>query len=73
MTTVRTTCEGAMRTHTTPSLPSAGTVRGVAGFVYEGSVPMGSSEGGVFSLIVPLGLPHVLVSKVRHRLLTGGE
>jgi hypothetical protein len=69
---VRTTYEGAMRTHTTPSLSSAGTAR-VAGFVCEGSVPMGSSEGGLFSLILPLGLPHVLVSKVRHRLLTGGE
>src|SRR5918997_2814946 len=68
-TTVRTTCEGAMRTHTTPSLSSAGTA-GVAGFCCEGSVSTGSSEGGLFSLIVALDLLHVLARKVRHRLLS---
>src|SRR5919107_1225949 len=68
-TTMRTTCEGAMRTHTTPSLSSAGAAR-VAGSVCEGSVSTGSSEGRLFSLIVALDLLYVLAPKVRHCLLS---
>ncbi len=69
LSSVRTTCEGAMRTHTTPSLSSAGTAR-VAGFACEGSVSTGCSEGGLFSLIVALDLLYVLAPKVRHCLLS---